>query len=113
MHADHADLGGCFGALERHILEHLEIVLPTGGLTLPMRRTGDFYFAASVQDARCYAGARWFLGVRGEVTLPLLAERVPQLVKICSAQHIERLVREARPALVLEPVSTPPAGVRM
>ena len=108
---DHADLGGCFGALERHILEHLEIVLPTGGLTLPMRRTGDFYFAASVQDARCYAGARWFLGVRGEVTLPLLAERVPQLVKICSAQHIERLVREARPALVLEPVSTPPAAI--
>ncbi len=108
---DHADLGGCFGALERHILQHLEVVLPTGGLTLPLGRTAEFYFATQVADARAFSGARWFLGVRGEATLPQLAERVPQLVKICSAKHIERLVREARPALSLDPISGPPAAI--
>jgi type VI secretion system protein ImpJ len=110
---DHMDLGGCFGALERHIFQHLEVVLPTGGLTVPMRRTQDFYYAAAVQDARCFQpGARWFLGVRAEgLTLPVLAERAPQLAKVCSAKHIERLVREARPALALDPIATPPAAI--
>ncbi len=107
----HDDLGGCFGALERHILHHLEVVLPSGGMTLSLRRTADFYFAAPVQDTRCFTGARWFLGVRAQATLPQIAERVPQLVKVCSAKHIERLVREARPALGLDPISTPPAGI--
>ncbi|HEX9109504.1 MAG TPA: type VI secretion system baseplate subunit TssK [Longimicrobiales bacterium] len=108
---DHNDLGGCFGALERHILQHLEVVLPSAGTTLPLRRTADFYFAAAVQDARCFSAARWFLGVRAQATLPQIAERVPQLVKVCSAKHIERLVREARPALGLDPIGTPPAGI--
>ncbi len=110
-HYDHADLGGCFGALERHILQHLEVVLPSGGLTLALRRIAEFYFAAEVADARAFSGARWFLGVRGEATLPQLAERVPQLVKVCSAKHIERLVREARPALALDPISSAPAAI--
>ena len=108
---DHNDLGGCFGALESHILRHLEVVLPTGGLTLSLQKTGDSYFAAAVQDARCFSGARWFLGVRAQTTLPQIAERVPQLVKICSAKHIERLVREARPALGLDPISAAPVGI--
>ncbi len=108
---DHRDLGACFAALERHILRHLEVVLPTGGLTFPMRRMDDFYFAVAVQDGRCYEDARWFLGVRGALPAAALAERVPQLVKVCSARHIQRLVREARPALGLEPVSAAPAAI--
>jgi len=108
---DHRDLGGCFPALERHILQHLEVVLPTGGLTIPMRRMDEFYFAAAVQDARCFQNASWFLGVRGQVPAALLAERVPQLVKLCSARYIQRLVREARPALQLAPVSSAPAAI--
>lgn len=110
---DHTDLGGCFGALERHILQHLEVVLPTGGVTLPLRRTQEFFYATQVPDARCFQpGVHWFLGVRGEgLTLPVIAERVPQLVKICSAKHIERLVREARPALALDPIGTAPAAI--
>ncbi len=109
---DHTELGACFGALERHILQHLEVVLPTGGLTLTLRRTADFYYAAEVTDARAFSGARWFLGVRAEgLTPPQLAQRVPQLVKLCSARHIERLVREARPALALDPIASAPAAI--
>ncbi len=108
---DHLELGGCFSALERHILQHLEVVLPTGGLTVALRRVAESFFAGAVPDARCYTGAQWFLGVRGQVPKAELAEHVPQLVKMCSAKHIERVVREARPALALDPIATPPAAI--
>ncbi len=109
---DHSDLGGCFGALDRHIREHLEVVLPTGGLTIPVAPTKErFYFGALVDDGRAFTGARWFLGVRSSGKQADTAERVPRLVKLCSAKFIVRLVKEAHPALALEPVPTPPAAI--
>ncbi len=109
---DHLDLGGCFGALDRHIREHLEVVLPTSGLTIPLAPAREpFYFGAEVKDGRAYAGARWFLAVRSSAKQAETAERVPRLVKLCSAKFIVRLVKEAHPALGLDPVPTPPAAI--
>jgi type VI secretion system protein ImpJ len=108
---DHNDLGGCFGALDEHIRHHLEVVLPTGALTVPLTRAEETFYTADVVDARCYKGAHWFLGVRSTLSQGELAARVPRLVKVCSARFIERLVREAHPALDLQPVATPPAAI--
>jgi len=109
---DHADLGGCFAALDRHIREHLEVMLPTSGLTIPLIPSKEpFYFGAKVEDGRAFAGARWFLAVRSSGRQADTAERVPRLVKLCSAKFIVRLVKEAHPALGLESVPTPPAAI--
>lgn len=108
---DHTDLGGCFSTLERHIREHLEVVLPTNNITLPLAQVEEFYFTAAVADGRCYANARWLLGVRSSASGVEVAERVPRLVKVCSAKFIARLVKEAHPGLPLEYVPTPPGAL--
>lgn len=108
---DHNDLSGCFSALERHILRHLEVVLPTGAVTVPLRRTDQFYFHAAITDARCFESGQWLLGVRSSIGQAMLGEHVPRLIKLCSAKFIQRLVREAHPALALQPVVTPPAVI--
>jgi type VI secretion system protein ImpJ len=108
---DHAAPTDPFSALERHILEHLEVVLPTKGLTLPLQRADESYFVGAVPDERYYHRARWLMGVRSSVGPAELAERVPRLVKVCSAKHIAKLVARAYPALGLEPIITPPAAI--
>lgn len=134
---DHDDLGSCFGMLERHIREHLEVVLPTRSLTIPLRQanTGQleasseldaqtldtyrdfliesspYFHLGSVTDGRCFGQAHWFLGVRSAAGAGDLITRVPTLVKMCSAKHIARLVRDAFPGMKLEHTPVPPAEV--
>ena len=87
-------------------------MLPTSGLTIPLIPSKEpFYFGAKVEDGRAFAGARWFLAVRSSGRQADTAERVPRLVKLCSAKFIVRLVKEAHPALGLESVPTPPAAI--
>jgi len=108
---DHASPGPAFDALERHIVEHLELVQPTRVVHVPLQLTEDCYYVAAVADERCYAATRWLLGLRSPVGPAELSERVPRLVKVCSAQHIAKLVARAYPALDLQPVLAPPPSV--
>lgn len=109
---DHSNSGQAFSDLERHILEHLEVVLPTRAITVPLRSAAEeFYYVATVPDDRWYTGGRWLLAARSSVGTAELAERVPRLVKVCSAEHIAKLVARAYPALTIEPIVTPPAAI--
>jgi type VI secretion system protein ImpJ len=108
---DHDAADRCFGALERHVREHLEIVLPTSHVVVPLARTRDWYHLGTVADRRCLERAHWFLGVRSTAAAGVVIGEVPRRVKLCSAQHIERLVREAYPGLALEHEPAPPAAL--
>jgi type VI secretion system protein ImpJ len=107
---DHEALGECFGALERHIRQNLELVLPTRAIHFPLEKA-DEYHTARVPDSRCFGRAHWFLGVRSSLTAAELAARVPKLGKVCSAKHILPLVQRAHSGLPLEHVSRPPAAI--
>jgi type VI secretion system protein ImpJ len=107
---DHYRLGECFGALERHIRQNLELTLPTRAVRFPLDKAGE-YHAATVPDPRCFGRAHWFLGVRSSLTGAELAARVPKLGKVCSAKHIEPLVQRAHSGLPLEHVPRPPAAI--
>lgn len=106
---DHDDLGACFGALERHIRDHLEIVLPTRALTVALGPTEESLYVGVVTDPRAFTRARWYLGVESTAGAAAVIAGVPRLAKVCSAKHILRLVREAYPGMVLEHVPHPPA----
>jgi type VI secretion system protein ImpJ len=108
---DHGSPGAAFDELERHIVEHLELVQPTRVVTVPLQLTEDCYYVAAVADERCYGAPRWLLGLRSPVGAAELSGRVPRLVKVCSAQHIAKLVARAYPALELQPVLAPPPSV--
>lgn len=109
---DHADLGGCFGALERAIRERLEVVLPSGPLRIPLEASDEGLYTASIHDRRAMEGGEWYLGVRSSVGDAEVISSTPRLVKICSARHIVRLVKEAFPGLELAHVPVPPTEVR-
>jgi type VI secretion system protein ImpJ len=106
----HDQLGECFGALDRHIRQNLELIMPTKAVRFTLEQD-DEYFKADVPDDRCFGRAHWFLGVRSPLTGAELAERVPKLGKVCSAKHIAPLVQRAHGGLALEHVQRPPAAI--
>lgn len=108
----HDDLGGCFGELERHLRRSLEVVLPTGSYRIPLDAAGRPFFTARVEEREAFHGGRFFLGIRGDLSVGELTGRVQRVVKVCSAEHIQRLVREAFPGLDLRHVPTPPSSIR-
>lgn len=108
---DHDRLGECFEALDRHIRAHLEIIVATNYLTVPLRRSADYLHVGTVADKRCFGPSLWLLGVRSSIAAAELIRQVPQLVKVCSQKHILRLVKEAFAGLTLQHVPAPPAAI--
>jgi type VI secretion system protein ImpJ len=108
---DHDQLEACFGELERHIRTHLDLVVPTNCITLPLERSRKFLYTCAVRDRRCLGPSSWILGVRGPRAQADLITAVPRLVKLCSAQQIARLVKEAQAGLRLEHLPAPPSAV--
>jgi type VI secretion system protein ImpJ len=108
---DHERLGDCFLALERHIRTHLDVILPSAYVAVPLARQADYLYAGPVNDQRCFGPSRWFLGMRAAMGESEIMSKAPTLVKICSQKHILRLVKEAYAGLSLEHVPSPPAGI--
>jgi type VI secretion system protein ImpJ len=107
----HEELGGLFAALDRHIRTHLELVAPTHCVTVPLRPVRAYFHTGSISDKRCLGPSQWIIGVRSPVKDADVASGVPRLVKICSADHLARVVKEARAALPLEHLPHPPVAV--
>ncbi len=108
---DHDRLDECFTALDRHIRSHLEVVVPTNLVTVRLQPSDDNLWSGRITDARSFERARWFLGVRSSLTGAEVISRVPRLVKVCSAEHIVKLVQRGHPGLTLEHVSVPPREI--
>jgi len=108
----HDDLGACFGALERHLREHLDVVVAARAIIVPLARSTDVLYTGTVSDPRCYEpGARWFLGVRSSVGAAETIARVPQITKVCASKYVLELVRRAFPGLTVDHVPAPPPGL--
>jgi type VI secretion system protein ImpJ len=108
---DHERLGECFGEIDRHIRTHLEVIIPTNCVTIPLRRVSDFLYIGVVTDQRCFGQSHWILGARSDGDRAELVAKVPRLVKICSSRHVERLFKEARPGLSIQHLPNPPSAV--
>jgi type VI secretion system protein ImpJ len=104
-------LDDCFDALEAHIRAHLEVIVPTSYLTVPLVRQADYLHVGAISDPRSFGASRWILGVRCGLGEAETITRVPQLVKVCSERHILRLVKEAYAGLTLEHLIAPPAAI--
>jgi type VI secretion system protein ImpJ len=69
------------------------------------------FFLGAATDRRVFGPSQWYLGVRSSVAPAELVPRVPTLLKVCSARHIARLVKDAYPGLALEHVPAPPPQI--
>ena len=107
----HDDLGACFGAIERHLRTHLDVVVAAKAVVISLPRGQDGLFGAAITDPRCFdPAARWFIGVRSSLSVRDTIVAMPQLSKVCARRFVLELTRRAIPGFTLEHVPAPPAG---
>lgn len=108
---DHGNLQECFEALDEHIRRHLELLMPTNCIPIPLTPLGNYFWSGPVPDQRCLGGCRWIFAIRSKIGEADLIERSPRLVKLCSKDFVPRLVQRALPGLGLTQIPIPPAAI--
>lgn len=108
---DHADLTTCFPALDAIVQELLETVVPTNHVSLPLRQTEPAIYATAIDQDRYFQSTQMFLAVKADAKPDELARRAPQLLKISSADQVERLIRHALPGVALTYAPNPPSAL--
>jgi len=108
---DHLNLDPCFHALDEHIRAHLELVVPTNCITIPLKPIGRYTYEGEISDQRCLGRARWILAVRSNIGEADLISRAQRQLKICSAELLPELVKISLPGLGLTHLPLPPTAV--
>jgi type VI secretion system protein ImpJ len=108
---DHDALGPAFDALERALRVHLEVVLPTMAVRLPLARTRPTLHTTKLTDDRVFRRARWLLEVRSPLSERDLVARVPTLIKLAPMARIAEVVQQAKSALSLTHLPVPPTAI--
>jgi type VI secretion system protein ImpJ len=108
---NHEQLGVCFVELDRLIRIMLDTVIPSNFIALPLKHVRDTIYATSIDKDAYFENSRFYLAVSADIRDADLIDGVPQLLKVCSATHIESLIRNALPGLRLQHVPTPPRSI--
>src|SRR5207237_9166127 len=72
---------------------------------------GPAIHASAIDDDRCLANTRRYLAVTADGNEGELINRVPTVVKICSASHIDQLVKQALPGVGVTHLSSQPGSI--
>ena len=108
---DHDDLGTCFTDLDETLRTLLETVVPTNFISLPLKLVQPAIYATALDNDKYLTNTKMYLAVAAEAPQADIVNRAPQLVKVCSAAHIEHLVRQALPGVPLTYVASPPGAI--
>ena len=108
---DHSRLSECFGELDYHIRRHLEIILPTQYIEIPLTKRADYFYEAEITDQRALNKSRWIFGVRSAIGEAPVIANTPRLVKLCSKEFVPRLVQQALPGLTLTHLPVAPSTI--
>lgn len=108
---DHDKLSDCFEQLDRHIRTHLEIIVPTNCVSIPLKRVEDYYYEGDITDQRCLGRSRWLLALRARMGDADLMAKAPPLIKVCSQAFVRELVKRALPGMALTHLPVPPPAV--
>lgn len=108
---DHTDLGGCFAALDETLRELLETVVPSRHVSLQLERTEKSIFATPLGEERFFDAPEMYLALQADVEANELASQAPQLVKVSSADRMEKLIKQALPGLDFRHAPEPPSSL--
>lgn len=108
---DHINPGACFAALDDHIRRHLEIVMPSKAIRIPLEQVQSYLYEGPVSDERCIGPSRWILEIKSSTSELELIAAVPKLVKVCSARFVVELIKRAVPGLTIHHLSSPPPQI--
>ncbi len=108
---NHDNLGACFTDLDEKLRLLLETVVPSNFVSLPLVLSRPSIYSAALANDKYLLNTRMYLAISADLSEGDLLRRVPQLVKMCSATHIETLIRQALPAMQLTHVPSPPGSI--
>jgi type VI secretion system protein ImpJ len=108
---DHQRLAECFEALDLHIRTHLETIVPTNCLSIPLKRARDYFWEGDITDQRVLGRSRWVFAMHSPAGEAAVIAGAPRLVKFCSSQFVGELVKRALPGCTLTHLPVPPAAV--
>jgi type VI secretion system protein ImpJ len=108
---NHDDLGNCFAALDDHIRRHLEIVMPSKAIRIPLQSVETYLYQGAITDERCLGASRWILEIRSAIGDADMIANVPRLVKVCSARFVVELIKRAVPGMTLMHLHVPPPQI--
>jgi type VI secretion system protein ImpJ len=108
---EHDELSFCFEDLDEKIRLLLETVVPSNFVSLPLKLVQSSIYATSLADDKYLRNTKMYLAVRSEMSEAELISKTPYLVKVCSANHIEHLVRQALPGVALAHTPRPPSAI--
>jgi len=107
----HDNVSGCFGSLDEMVRSLLETVVPTNVVSLALKQIQPSIFATALDDDKYLSGTRLYLALAAEINQADLISKAPYLLKVCSANHIEHLVRQALPGAPLTYMPKPPGAI--
>jgi type VI secretion system protein ImpJ len=108
---DHDDPARCFGELDEKLRLLLDTVIPSNFVSLQLKLTNPSIYAASLAEDRYLQDTKMYLAIRSETNEADTIAKAPFLVKVCSASHIEHLVRNALQGVPLTHIPRPPSVI--
>lgn len=107
----HEELGTSYRDLCDRIHKLLESTVPTNFVSIPLKAMQPSVWAAALDDEKLLRNTRFYLAVSADIGEGELIQRTPILAKVCSASHIEHLVRNALPGVPLTHLPVPPSTI--
>jgi type VI secretion system protein ImpJ len=107
----HTNLTKVFADLDTHIRTHLELIVPSNCVRIPLAKAAQYFWEAKITDQRLLSHSRWILGLRAKMGEAELLSGAPRLVKICSKEFLPKLVSRALPGLTLKHLPAPPPAI--
>ncbi len=108
---DHANLSKVFGELDEKLRVLLEAMGESSVVSLPLKQMNNTIYATAIDQDKYLANTRMYLAISADVSEDTIIRRVPQLVKTCSATHIDQLVNSALPGITLTHLPSPPSAI--
>lgn len=108
---DHDALGNCFTLMDERLRMLLKTIVPSNFAALPLKLVRPSIYATDIPDDKYLENTKLYLAISAENNAVEIIGRVPQLAKVCSATHIEQLIRQALPGLKLAHMPNPPSAI--
>ncbi|MGJ5820718.1 type VI secretion system baseplate subunit TssK [Paludibaculum fermentans] len=108
---NHAKLAECFDTLDHHIRTHLELVVPSNCVSIPLTKSANYFWDGPIADSRTLVHSRWIFSIRSKIGEAELISASPRLVKVCSKEFVPKLVARALPGMTLKHIPVPPPAI--
>ncbi|HUQ93555.1 MAG TPA: type VI secretion system baseplate subunit TssK [Bryobacteraceae bacterium] len=107
----HDDVEPPFSDLDEKVRTLLETVVPSNFISLPLKLVAPHIYATALADDKYFRDTRMYLAINSEMNEGELIAKTPALIKVCSANQIELLVRQALPGVLLTHTPRPPSAI--